>query len=177
MRLLLASSALAIVAGSMPTEVSLRPSTILRRSDDSDDSSVCHCYGIDFQNEGSYFINSQSNAQFTCVSQFENSQGDPAYIILIRDDEDDDQWECTSVPTTPDNTAQLSTCPITKDQMTTGNWSIITMGNNNNGTAFAWQRNFYLSVGVPETTTITPTVTFTQTTTPSATVTCKSAFP
>lgn len=173
MRFTIVSSVSAVLASS----ASAGTPTNLRRSgsNESDDGDICHCYGIDFQNEGSYFINSQSNASFTCVSQFENSQGDPAYIILINDD-DDDQWECTTVSTTPDNTAQLSTCPITKNQMSTGNWSIVTMGNNNNGTAFAWERNFYLSVGIPETTTITPIITYTQTTTPSTTATSKRAL-
>lgn len=168
MRYLLTTSALAAVAASL----SIDPSTIFRRSNDTDDGDVCHCYGIDYQNGGSYFIDSQINSSFTCVSQFESSSGGTAYIILIRDDEDD-QWECTSVPTTPDNTAQLSTCPITKDQMTTGNWTILTMGNNGDGTPFAWERNFYLSVGVPETMVTTPTITYTQTTTPSTTAISK----
>lgn len=35
--------------------------------------SVCQSFGVDFQDEGSYFINSNSNESFTAVSYFEGS--------------------------------------------------------------------------------------------------------
>lgn len=138
------------------------------------DDGVCYSFGIDFQDGGSYFIDSRSNASFTAVSQFEGCNNDTSSILLVND-ETGDQYECSSVPTMPEDTSQLSTCPIEKSQMTTGNWSILAIGNNGaDGDPFAWQRDFFISVGVPETTTYTPTVTYTQTSTPITTTTCES---
>lgn len=123
-----------------------------------------------------WFPDSRSNASFTAVSQFEGCQNDTSSILLVND-ETGDQYECSSVPTVPDDVSQLSTCPIDKNQMATGNWSILAIGNNGaSGDPFAYQRNFYLSVGVPETTTLTPTVTYTQTSTPITTATSTSVL-
>ncbi|KAF2166072.1 hypothetical protein M409DRAFT_66957 [Zasmidium cellare ATCC 36951] len=147
------------------------PESIFQRDD-----GVCYAFGIDFQDGGSYFIDSRSNASFTAVSQFEGCQNDTSYILLVND-ETGDQYECSSVPTVPEDTAQLSTCPIEKNQMATGNWSILAIGNNGaEGDPFAWQRNFFISVGIPETTTYTPTVTYTQTSTPITTTTSTSVI-
>ncbi|KAK4494328.1 hypothetical protein PRZ48_014626 [Zasmidium cellare] len=147
------------------------PESIFQRDD-----GVCYAYGIDFQDGGSYFIDSRSNVSFTAVSQFEGCQNDTSYILLVNDDTGD-QFECSSVPTVPEDTAQLSTCPIEKNQMATGNWTILAIGNNGaDGDPFAWQRNFYISVGIPETSTYTPTVTYTQTSTPITTITSTSVI-
>lgn len=143
--------------------------TIRPRQDSK--STTCNAFGIDFQDGGSYFIDSRSNASYTCVSQFEGCQNDTASVLLVND-QTSDQYECTSVPTLPDDTSQLSTCPIDQNQMTTGNWSILALGNNgDDGAPFAWERNFYLKVGIPETTTVTPTVTYSITSTPLTTIT------
>jgi hypothetical protein len=51
---------------------------------------------------------------------------------------------CYIVPT---NTSQLSTCPLEKDQMSTGEWTILVIGNNGDGNPFAYERDFSLTVG------------------------------
>jgi len=58
--------------------------------------------------------------------------------------------------------------------MSTGQWTILVIGNNGDGNPFAYERDFNLTVGPQETTTITPTVTFTQTSIPLANATSKS---
>ncbi|KAF7186501.1 hypothetical protein HII31_12203 [Pseudocercospora fuligena] len=143
---------------------------------DYDEDSICYSYGIDYQNGGSYFIDSRSNASFTCVSQFESCVEDTYSNIILVNDDTGDQVLCTDVPTTPELVSQMSTCPIRKDEMTSGDWSIIAIGNNGDGSPFGWQRDFYLTVGVPETTTITSTLTFSETTTPTATITSTSTI-
>ncbi|CAK4030452.1 Hypothetical predicted protein [Lecanosticta acicola] len=133
-------------------------------------NSNCSTFGIDFQDGGSYFINSQLNESFTAVSEFEGCNNDTASVVLVND-QSSDQYECTSVPTVPNDTPEMTTCPITNNEMSSGNWSLILIGNNGNGNPFAYQRDFYLTVGVPNTTTVTSTVTFTETSTPIATIT------
>ncbi|KAF2217226.1 hypothetical protein CERZMDRAFT_32493 [Cercospora zeae-maydis SCOH1-5] len=149
-----------------------------RRSTDDDfeydEDSVCYSYGIDFQHLGSYFIDSRSTDPFTVVSQFKQCENDTSAYILLVDNDNDKQYECTGVPTTPDLTNQMSSCPITKNDMTSGAWSVLVIGNNGDGSPFAWQRDFTLTVGVPVTTTTTSTVTYTQTTTPVTTITSKA---
>lgn len=122
-----------------------------RQSDDFpyNETSICLSYGIDYQNGGSYFIDSRSMESFTVVSQFDNCEPDTtAYVLLVNDDTGD-QLECSGVTTTPDLTNVISTCPITKSQMTSGAWSILVIGNNGGGSPYAWQRDFTLTVGVP----------------------------
>ena len=41
----------------------------------------------------------------------------------------------------------MTTCPIEKDQMTSGEWSILVIGNNADGNPFAYERDFSLTVG------------------------------
>jgi hypothetical protein len=41
----------------------------------------------------------------------------------------------------------MTTCPIEKDQMTSGAWSILVIGNNADGNPFAYERDFNLTVG------------------------------
>lgn len=47
----------------------------------------------------------------------------------------------------PDNTSQMTTCPIEKDQMASGEWSILVIGNNADGNPFAYERDFSLTAG------------------------------
>ncbi|KAF2120805.1 hypothetical protein BDV96DRAFT_683222 [Lophiotrema nucula] len=137
----------------------------------TDPNSVCYSFGIDFVDEGSYFINSLSNESFTCVSTFQgcNTGEDLADVLLV--DPNGDEYLCSSIPTTPENTPELSTCPILKNQMSTGDWIILVLGNNDDGNPFAWERDLYLDVGPQATTTFTPTVTLSITTTPTITAT------
>lgn len=139
----------------------------------SNPNSTCSVFGIDFQNGGSYFINTNSQADFTAVSQFEGCNNDTASIMLVNDDTSD-EYECTAVPTVPDDVSQMSTCPIMKSQITSGNWSILTLGDNGNGNPYAYQRDFMLQAGPQETVTATVTVPFTLTTQSTSTVECKA---
>jgi hypothetical protein len=41
----------------------------------------------------------------------------------------------------------MTTCPIEKDQMVSGEWSILVIGNNADGNPFAYERDFNLTVG------------------------------
>jgi hypothetical protein len=104
----------------------------------ADTNSVCLSYGIDFVDEGHYFINTNSNEAFTCVSTFQGCNQDVADILLV--DPSGDEYLCSQVPTTPANTPQLSTCPLLKSQVVSGEWIIIVIGNNDDGFPFAWQR-------------------------------------
>ena len=97
---------------------------------------------------------------------------DTASILLVNN-QTLDQYECSLVPTAPDNIPEMSTCPIQKNQMSTGNWAILLLGNNVSGKPFAWQRSFNISVGPQQTITITPTATGTSTSYPTTTINCR----
>ncbi|KAI9664628.1 MAG: hypothetical protein M1821_006074 [Bathelium mastoideum] len=130
----------------------------------------CVSYGVDFQNGGTYFQNSLSSAPFTFVSEFEGCQNDTAQNILV--DPNGDEYLCTDTPLTPDDTPEMSTCPLDKDQLFSGDWSILILSNNgDNGDPIAYERDFSLSVGPQQTTTYTPTVTASAVITPLVNVT------
>jgi hypothetical protein len=105
-----------------------------------DSESICYSYGVDFLDEGSYFINSNSTESFSAVSTFKGCNTDVADILLI--DPEDVEYICDDVPTTPDETNQLSGCPIRKNQMSSGHWTLLILGDNGAYPAqpFAWQR-------------------------------------
>jgi len=84
-------------------------------------------------------------------------QQDVANNILI--DPNGDEYQCTDTNLTPDDTNQLSTCPLDKDQMSSGAWSVLIISNNGDADPIAYERDFDLTVGLPVTTTYTPTVT------------------
>ncbi|KAH9870312.1 hypothetical protein IAQ61_005786 [Plenodomus lingam] len=136
----------------------------------SDSDAICYSFGVDFVDEGSYFINSQSTEQFTAVSYFQGCNDDIADVLFV--DPDNDEYLCSQIPTVPENSNQLSTCPIKKNQMTSGHWLLLILGNNgDDGQPFAWQRDLYLTVGTQITTTMTPTMTVSILTTPTETKT------
>jgi len=60
-----------------PTEIGLQA-----RQDGGD--SVCSVFGVDFQGGGSYFINSNSNDNFTLVAEFEGCECSSTHKRLIR---------------------------------------------------------------------------------------------
>lgn len=97
---------------------------------------------------------------------------DTADILLS--DPNGDEYDCTDLPTLPDNTPEMTTCDIVKNQMFSGEWSLVLMGNNLDGNPFAYQRQFSLDCGPQVTTTITPTAYFTQTITPTVNITTTS---
>ena len=177
--LLLASTATSVLAFNLLTTRQDSP------------TSNCSVYGIDFVDGGSYFINSNSTANFSVVQQFSGCNDDSASVLLVQQSTED-EWECTSVPTgqyfsrataqnstvliqlsVPSDTSQLSTCPLEDDQMSSGEWTILVIGNNGDGNPFAYERDFSLTVGPQETTTATQTVTYTQTLTPVVNTTSK----
>ncbi|KAH0292975.1 hypothetical protein KCU71_g15085, partial [Aureobasidium melanogenum] len=124
----------------------------------------CLSYGVDFQTNGDYFQNISSTAPFTFASIFEGCQNDTANNILV--DPNGDEYQCTDTPLQPDDTIELSTCPLDKNEMYSGDWSVLIISNNGDGDPIAYERDFYLSVGIPSTITYTPTVTITSTSTP-----------
>jgi len=135
----------------------------------ADPNSVCNTFGIDFKDGNSYFINTLSNDSFTCVSEFEGCNQDVADIMLVLPS--GDELICSQVPTTPDDTPEMSTCPIQKDEMVSGEYLILITGNNGDGNPFAWERDIQLDCGPQATSTVTPTVTYNITVTPTSTST------
>ncbi|QIW96493.1 hypothetical protein AMS68_002011 [Peltaster fructicola] len=120
---------------------------------------VCESYGIDFQNGGTYFQNSLSTDPFTALEEFEGCQNDTAHNVFV--DPQGDQSECSETALTPDDVPQLITCSQwPKNQLYTGEWSLIVVSNNGNGDPIAYQRDFSLIVGPQQTlTAATPTIT------------------
>ncbi|KAF2706996.1 hypothetical protein K504DRAFT_384493 [Pleomassaria siparia CBS 279.74] len=125
----------------------------------ADDSPTCVSYGMDFQDGGSYFQNSLSSDDFTFVSQFEGTlislvccQNDTAANIFISPS--GDQTLCSDTNLQPDDTNQLSTCPITKGQLYSGDWSVVIISNNGDAAPIAYERDFSLSVGPQSTSTV-----------------------
>ncbi len=115
-------------------------SSVVTSDDVYDPDSICYSYGVDFVDEGHYFINSLSNDRFTSVSTFKGCNTDVADILLI--DPENIEYLCDEIPTTPGDTPQLSSCPIQKSQMASGHWLLLILGNNGAFPAqpFAWQR-------------------------------------
>ncbi|KAI7341439.1 hypothetical protein KC315_g104 [Hortaea werneckii] len=120
-------------------------SEIVRRQNNAD--STCQVFGKDFQAGGSYFLNSNSSQNFMASYQFRGCNDATADVMLVNMN-NGDQYFCSSVPTVPDNTTQVSTCPVEHSQLTTANYSIITLGNNGKGNPFAVQRDFVLEVEI-----------------------------
>lgn len=116
----------------------------LAKSDDNgtifNPDSICYSYGVDFVDEGHYFLNSLSTERFSAVNTFKGCNTGDADILLV--DPDNAEYLCDDVPTTPDDTKQISTCPIQKKQMSSGHWLLLITGNNGDYPAqpFAWQR-------------------------------------
>ncbi|KAI5205017.1 hypothetical protein E4T39_03285 [Aureobasidium subglaciale] len=134
----------------------------------------CDSYGIDFQSNGNYFQNISSTDAFTFASLFEGCGNDVANNILV--DPNGDEYQCTDTPLQPDDITQLSTCPMDKNQLWSGDWSVLIISNNGDADPIAYERDFYLTVGIPSTTTYTPTVTIFKTTTPLVVVTATSTI-
>jgi hypothetical protein len=120
----------------------------LVRSDGVDNpDAICYSYGVDFVDEGNYFINSQSTEDFTSTSFFKGCNDDVADVVLIAPEDTPGEKEtlCSQLSTVPENQNQVSTCPIKKNQMTSGNWLLLVLGNNGDGgQPFAWQRGVSL---------------------------------
>ncbi|KAF2812432.1 uncharacterized protein BDZ99DRAFT_383484 [Mytilinidion resinicola] len=112
----------------------------------------CVSFGMDFQDGGSYFQNSLSSDPFTFVSQFEGCDNDTATNVFV--DPNGDQYLCTDTNLQPDDTDELSTCPLDKDQLWSGPWSILILSNNGNDAPIAYERDFELSVGPQNTSTV-----------------------
>ncbi|TKA34048.1 hypothetical protein B0A50_00028 [Salinomyces thailandicus] len=129
----------------------------------------CKGYAVDFASGGSYFQNISSTANFTFAGQFEGCQNDTANNILV--DPDGDEYYCSDTNLTPDDETQTSKCPIEKDDMYSGDWSVLIISNNGDGCPIALERDFTLTVAEPVTETYTPTVTLPITVTPIVNVT------
>ncbi|EMD91797.1 hypothetical protein COCC4DRAFT_47719 [Bipolaris maydis ATCC 48331] len=143
-------------------------------SEDSTSEGICYSYGVDFVDEGHYFIDSQSTEAFSAVSYFQGCNEDKADVLLVAPEDTPGETEflCDEILTTPADENKLSTCPIKKNQMNSGHWLLLVLGNNGKGgQPFAWQRDLYLTVGPQVTTTFTPTVTMSVITTPTITQT------
>jgi hypothetical protein len=130
-------------------------------------SSACESYGVDFKNNGDYFININSNESFTAVSEFYNCQ-EPARTILITPK--NQTIFCSDVATSPDYTDETTTCPILKNQMYSGDWTLLLLDNNGNASTFNAKRRLHLSVGEQVTSVVIPTITLSVTSTPTSTV-------
>ncbi|KAG9638739.1 hypothetical protein KCU95_g4683, partial [Aureobasidium melanogenum] len=123
-------------------------------------SAQCEVYGIDIQNGGTYFENSELTVPFTLVQEFSGCDNDTADNILV--DPNGDQYECSDTPLVPAYTPETVTCSDwPQDKLYSGDWSLVVISNNGGGDPIAYQRDFSLTVGTPTTVTITPTVTAT----------------
>ena len=71
------------------------------------DDNPCKSFGIDFQDQGTYFQNSLSTSNFTFVSEFTGCQSDIANNIFV--DPYANQVQCTDTQMQPNDTPQLST--------------------------------------------------------------------
>jgi len=111
---------------------------------------ICYAYGVDFIDEGSYFIDSESTEDFSAVTYFRGCNADGmADVVLVAPDVEEttgEEYLCDKIPTTPDDVNQVADCPIKKNQMSSGHWLLLILGDNesnedgSNGQPFAWQR-------------------------------------
>jgi hypothetical protein len=145
---------------SIPQAIAIFLSIGLSSAQDRRDEPVyenpCRSYGIDFQDGGGpYFQNISSPDDFTFVSTFKGCEKDFATNIIV--DPHGDQLQCDDTSLQPDNTYQMSTCPLTKNSLYSGDWSLIILGNNGDKEPFAYQRDFFLTVGEAATSTVSTT--------------------
>lgn len=130
----------------------------------------CESFGVDFTSGGTFFQNSNSSDPFTAIQEFTGCQSDSAHNVFI--DPTGDQTECSETPMQPDNTPQLITCEDwPKERLYDGDWSILIISNNGDADPIAYQRDFSLTVGTQQTTTVTPTLTVSNVETPVVNVT------
>ncbi|KAI4763402.1 hypothetical protein E4T52_04609 [Aureobasidium sp. EXF-3400] len=123
-------------------------------------SAQCQVYGIDIQNGGTYFENSELTVPFSLVQEFSGCDNDTANNIIV--DPNGDQYECSDTPLLPDYTPETVSCSDwPQDKLYSGDWSLVVISNNGDADPIAYQRDFSLTVGTPTTVTITPTVTAT----------------
>ena len=134
-------------------------------------SLVCSTSGVNYQDGGDYFINTNSNQAFLIVSTFSGCNNDTADVSLVNESTGD-QYDCGQVLTVPNGVPQTATCPVLKSQFTSGTYLIITVGNNGDGQPFAYQRQITVRAGTQQT--ITRYSTATITINPTVTVNCKS---
>lgn len=52
------------------------------------------------------------------------------------------------------NASADTASPLDKDQLFSGDWSVLIISNNGDADPIAYERDFYLSVGVPATATV-----------------------
>ncbi|GAB1738701.1 hypothetical protein NU219Hw_g3497t1 [Hortaea werneckii] len=131
----------------------------------------CMGFAMDFHDGGSYFQNISSPDDFTFSSQFEGCQAD-AFANNLLVDPNGDQYLCTDMDIFPDDTTETSTCPLEKQQMWSGDWTVVIISNNGEkGCPIAIQRDFELTVAEPSTEVFTPTVTIPSVITPVETST------
>ncbi|CAK4031905.1 Hypothetical predicted protein [Lecanosticta acicola] len=111
----------------------------------------CQSYGVDYEDGGTYFQNSNTNETFTALQMFNGCSNDTSHNILV--DPKGDQSECTQTSMLPNNASQLITCSDWSNKnLYSGAWSILVISNNNNESAIAFQRDFELDVGAPNAT-------------------------
>ncbi|GAM83351.1 hypothetical protein ANO11243_013380 [Dothideomycetidae sp. 11243] len=91
-------------------------------------TSNCESYGIDFQSGGTYFQNESSTSPFTFVSLFEGCNKDICQNLLVAPS--GQEYLCSNTTLTPSDTYEQSTCNIDKDQLVSGDWSILLISNN-----------------------------------------------
>ncbi|KAI7371246.1 hypothetical protein KC354_g714 [Hortaea werneckii] len=131
----------------------------------------CMGFAMDFHDGGSYFQNITSPDDFSFSSQFEGCQAD-AFANNLLVDPNGDQYLCTDTRLFPDDTTETSTCPLEKQHMWSGDWTVVIISNNGEkGCPIAIQRDFELTVAEPSTEVYTPTVTIPSVITPVETST------
>ncbi|KAF2720150.1 hypothetical protein K431DRAFT_271147 [Polychaeton citri CBS 116435] len=115
----------------------------------------CQSYGIDFQNGGTYFQNILSTDPFTALETFTGCQNDTSFNVLI--DPDGYQYDCTKTNMQPDSLPELTTCSLNKNQLWSGDWSVLAYSNNGECQPINFERDFVLNVATQATLTVTPT--------------------
>ncbi|TKA33672.1 hypothetical protein B0A50_00508 [Salinomyces thailandicus] len=106
---------------------------------------ACTVYSHDYAPPGPYFLPSTSTLNFTTLTSFTHCTNDTAILYLVNTDTGA-RYPCSAVPTAPDNAVVQSTCAVKENALKTGNYSIVTLGENG-GKGFAVQRDFGLVVG------------------------------
>ncbi|CAI4212267.1 unnamed protein product [Parascedosporium putredinis] len=123
----------------------------------------CVSYGIDYANGGQYYIDASSVQYFSFVSVFQGCTSEAVNPVL--QDPNGNNYSCSTITTQPEGQQLTSTCGIPYSSMSSGVWKIIISGEQVNV-----QRTITLTVGLPETETVTatPTIVLGITSTPKA---------
>ncbi|KAH8897725.1 hypothetical protein GQ53DRAFT_637620, partial [Thozetella sp. PMI_491] len=90
----------------------------------STNNATCQCVGVDYSDEGSYFIDATEQGDFAFTSEFQGNCTDLTITPVLQDAQLR-EYKCSPIRTSLIGVQQVSTCNIEYSSMTSGLWKIV----------------------------------------------------